>query len=52
MSAVLSGSLLQGYAFQMEVVVRARQLGYTVEEVGMGCPLALVPLTGHCWVMQ
>lgn len=24
----------KGYAFQMEVVVRAKMLGYTVEEVG------------------
>jgi hypothetical protein len=29
--------LLQGYAFQMEVVVRGRQLGYTVEEVRCWC---------------
>lgn len=31
---------MQGYAFQMEIVVRARGLGYSISEVRAACVLA------------
>ena len=33
---------MQGYAFQMEIVVRARKLGFTIAEVRLRCIRAQV----------